>query len=393
MDRSLVHCLLIGARYSSRARLSARFQSMVDGVSTLCFAYVVSSHGFSPSFPTSIAKKLDDSNYFHWRQYVEPIIKSHNLQRFVVNPIVPARFLTKFDRLDGLVNPDYEAWEVQDQTLLVWLQSTLSKFMLSHVLGCTHSYEVYEKIHEYFNLQTNKLRTSMRGVKLHSKSMDEYLLKIKNYVDELAGVGALVRHEEHVDAILEGLPSYYASIVSVIESKKCVPPIVEIKALLCGHETRLNKYVQDTQSLVTPSLHYTQGSYSRDTHQRSGFCSSSREGNNFARGCGHKFANFQCQICLKFGHTANVCHFRSDSSYQPPESLMFIDPTTQQSIPYSTSSYKASHTWTNPNTTSTPSIGPSAMVVQSDSQGKATTSWIPDSGASLHVTGESLNIK
>jgi len=72
---------------------------------------------------------------------------------------------------------------------------------------------------------------------------------------------------------------------------------------------------------------------------------------------------------------------------------MFIDPATQQSIPYSAGSYKASHTWTNPNTTSTPFIGPSAMVVQSYSQGKATTSWIPDSGASLHIIGESLNIK
>jgi len=98
--------------------------------------------------------------------------------------------------------------------------------------------------------------------------MDEYLLKIKNYVDELAGVGALVLHEKHVEAILEGLPSDYAPVVSVIESKKRVPSIVEIEALLCGHETRLNKYVQDKQSLVTPSLHYTQGSYSRGTHQR-----------------------------------------------------------------------------------------------------------------------------
>jgi len=152
--------------------------------------------------------------------------------------------------LHGLVNPDYEAWEVQDQTLLAWLQSTLSKSVLSRVLGCSHLYEVWEKIHEYFNLQTKsrarQLRTSMRAIKLDSKSMDEYLLRIINYMDELASVGAPVCHEEHVDAILEGLASDYALVVFVIESKKRVPSIAEIEALLCDHETRLNKYVQDT---------------------------------------------------------------------------------------------------------------------------------------------------
>ena len=36
------------------------------------------------------------------------------------------------------INPDYEVWEFQDQTLLVWLQSTLSKSVLSCVLGLAH---------------------------------------------------------------------------------------------------------------------------------------------------------------------------------------------------------------------------------------------------------------
>ena len=50
--------------------------------------------------------------------------------------------------------------------------------------------------------------------------MDEYLHKIKGYADELVGVGVPVHHEEYVDAILEGFPSNYAPIISVIESKK-----------------------------------------------------------------------------------------------------------------------------------------------------------------------------
>jgi len=66
---------------------------------------VFSSH----SFPTTIAEKLDDSNYLHWRQHVEPVIKLHKLQRFVVNPVIPPQFLTKDDSIMDRVNPEYEA--------------------------------------------------------------------------------------------------------------------------------------------------------------------------------------------------------------------------------------------------------------------------------------------
>ena len=86
----------------------------------------------------------------------------------------------------------------------------------------------------------------MRVVSLEGKSMDEDLHKIKGYVNELAGVGVPIFHEEHVDAILEGLPSDYALVVSVIESKKRTPSIAEIEALFYGHETCLVQYNKDT---------------------------------------------------------------------------------------------------------------------------------------------------
>jgi len=79
----------------------------------------------------------------------------------------------------------------------------------------------------------------MRAVTFDNETIEEYLCKIKGYVDELASIDVPVRHEECVDALLEGLPSDYAPVVSVIESKKHTPSIVEIEALLYGHETRL----------------------------------------------------------------------------------------------------------------------------------------------------------
>jgi len=59
----------------------------------------------SPPFPTLIAKTLDDLNYMRQRQYVEPVINSHKLQRFVVNLVVPAHYLTGHDHMASIMNP------------------------------------------------------------------------------------------------------------------------------------------------------------------------------------------------------------------------------------------------------------------------------------------------
>ncbi|WVZ16230.1 hypothetical protein V8G54_009212 [Vigna mungo] len=133
-------------------------------------------------------------------------------------------------------------------------------------------------------------------------------------------------------------------------------------------------------SLVTPSLNYTQGSYSQGANQRGGFQGSSHGGGGPAGECGGKFANFQCQTCLKFGHIANVCYFRFHVSYKLHESLFFIDPVTQMSISYSAGSYKTSNTWVNPHNKSNNNNQPSAMLMKSDTQGNANSSRIPDFG-------------
>jgi len=198
------------------------------------------------SFPNFISHKLDDLTFLLWRQQVEPIIKSHRLQRFVANPQIPLQFLTEADHTVGIKNPAYEAWEQQDQVLLTWLQSMLSSLILSCVLRCVHSYEVWERIHNYFLKQTRvtvrQLRTELRVTILRGKLMREFLLQIKQISDSLASVGSPIMLQEHVDSILEGLPPDYDSVISVIESKFEPLPIAEVEALLLAHEARLNKF-------------------------------------------------------------------------------------------------------------------------------------------------------
>nr|KYP69844.1 hypothetical protein KK1_009050 [Cajanus cajan] len=147
--------------------------------------------------------------------------------------------------------------------LLTWLQSMFSKTILSRAIGSVHSYQVWDKVHEYFNTQTKaracQLCTNLCSTTLDGKSMHEFLTQIKNIANELARVGNHVSLEEYVDAVLEGLPQKYAPVVSVIESKFITHPIAKVEALLLAHESRANRFCKQSFS---PSINYTQG-YSR----------------------------------------------------------------------------------------------------------------------------------
>ena len=92
------------------------------------------------------------------------------------------------------------------------------------------------------------------------------------------------------------------------------------------------------------SLNYTQGYSHLNTNKNGGYQdsygrdggygtfsdqSTGHGGGSSGRGRnGGQFAIFQCQICLKYGHIANVCHFRTDVSFHPHDSLTFFYPTT-----------------------------------------------------------------
>jgi len=77
--------------------------------------------------------------------------------------------------------------------LLCWLQSTLSRSFVSCILGCIHSCQLWDKVHDYFHKQTRarvqKLCSKFCSMTLDDRSMGDFLLKIKYLVDCLALIG------------------------------------------------------------------------------------------------------------------------------------------------------------------------------------------------------------
>ena len=177
----------------------------------------------SLAFSYSISEKLTDSNFLFWKQQVEPVIKAHQLHHYLVCPNIPLRYANETDQNSGTMNHVYAAWEMQDQMLLTWLQSTLSSSILSCILGSVQSFQVQEKIHDHFHKLTQararQLRAELRTTTLDSKHVSEFLLRIKARADALASVGDPITPEQHVDVILEGLPFDYNFVISVIENE------------------------------------------------------------------------------------------------------------------------------------------------------------------------------
>lgn len=73
--------------------------------------------------------------------------------------------------------------------------------------------------------------------------MSDYLQQIKSIADSLSAIGDPVSYKEHVDIVLEGLPSEYETLVSLcsMNSKFQSLSIQEIGALLLAQEARIEK--------------------------------------------------------------------------------------------------------------------------------------------------------
>lgn len=120
---------------------------------------------------------MDEKNFHLWCQQVEPYINAHNLTEFVVCAQIPPQFLDDAARNSSTINPVHSIWLQKDQMLLSWLQSTLSSEILSRILGCTHSHQLWDRLFNYFQKQTHarvrQFRVELRAITLDTSSFPD----------------------------------------------------------------------------------------------------------------------------------------------------------------------------------------------------------------------------
>jgi len=138
-----------------------------------------------------------------------------------------------------------------------------------------------------------KLKVQLRMIK-KDKSILEYLLAIKKIIDSLAAIGSVISDDDHIEAILDGLPEDYDSFVTFVTSRLDPYTVDDIEAFLLAQEERFEKHKKAYSNLILantasgPSYTSDRGrgdnSNSRGEYNNCGGRSNFRGGYNSNRG-------------------------------------------------------------------------------------------------------------
>ncbi|GKC43608.1 ribonuclease H-like domain-containing protein [Tanacetum coccineum] len=172
---------------------------------------------------TFVPEKLDVDamNYSSWVYYFSHLCHGYRILDHLVDPVASSSTTTPTDP-----PPQY----------LVDLNPTTAK-------------DAWTYIEAIF--QDNKrpramaLKAELRNLKLGDLSIDGYFQKIESIVLVLNGLGSPLSNDDVVTFELEGLPSTYETISTVIVSREPFPDLKMVRSLLTTHEMRLKSRVQN----------------------------------------------------------------------------------------------------------------------------------------------------
>ncbi|KAF6150345.1 hypothetical protein GIB67_034044 [Kingdonia uniflora] len=179
----------------------------------------------SLSFNQMVSVKLTFTNYLLWKSQFLPMLRSQKLISFVDSGRPQPPKMVVLDEKEQ-PNPEYLAWEYDDQLVLCMINSTLSEEILSHVVGLESSREVWKALGstlaQHSKARELQLKYALQECKKGNFTIDEYLRTFKNICDSLGAIGCSVPDEDKSYWLLQGLGPNYESFTTTMLAK---PPI------------------------------------------------------------------------------------------------------------------------------------------------------------------------
>lgn len=159
---------------------------------------------------------LDRTNYPYWQVLVLPAARAYNLDGYILGTIPPPPPLLA----NNEVNPECLHWIRFDQFILHWLLNSVTSSMLGHILRCRSSTEIWSTLANFFTTKSKARILQITGVlqstKKGSTTVDDYILKMREYADALAAAGDPITDERLCIYILGGLgPEYEATVINL----------------------------------------------------------------------------------------------------------------------------------------------------------------------------------
>nr|GEZ91706.1 hybrid signal transduction histidine kinase M [Tanacetum cinerariifolium] len=158
-----------------------------------------------------------------------------------------------FIHCDSYDPPPKDAeWTKIDFIIRYWIFLTLASSLRIRLvdLNPTNAKDAWTYIAGIFqdnkHPRTMALKAELRNLKLGDLSIDGYFQKIESIVSVLNGLGSPLSNDDVVTFALEGLPSTYETISTIIVSREPFPNLKTVRSLLTNHEMRLKSTVQNS---------------------------------------------------------------------------------------------------------------------------------------------------
>lgn len=112
--------------------------------------------------------------------------------------------------------------------------------MLPRILACKHAREVWDKVHKHFNSQmktcAHQLRSELKTSKKGTRSISEYVLRIRTIENSVLAIGFPIFKRDQVDVILQRILEEYNPFIMMVYSKDDLTDMYEVETLLYVQE-------------------------------------------------------------------------------------------------------------------------------------------------------------
>ncbi|KAI5343696.1 hypothetical protein L3X38_011572 [Prunus dulcis] len=187
-----------------------------------------------------------------WLAQISPILRSHDLFGYVDGSVpCPPKHLLATNT--SILNPAYLNWVQQDQTILSWINNSLSPTVLATVTLSPTSRKTWESLkRSYASTSHNRilhLRNELLRTIKGDMSISEFLDKMNLISDNLPLVGSLLTYDDLVFVVMNNVRAAFEVTVSIAQA--CDAPITyeALGALLLSAERHIGE-----QSQLIPNL-------------------------------------------------------------------------------------------------------------------------------------------
>ncbi|KAL9437851.1 hypothetical protein AB3S75_023676 [Citrus x aurantiifolia] len=174
---------------------------------------VTSSNLSSNTYDFVTPIKLYQNNFIVWRTQVLTSIKGNGLEGFITGTnkcpdqhLVQDEVATNsssFGSRSRIDHPTFSVWIKIDQLLRSWMMSSIQENLLSLVIHCVSSQELWESLNRMFVSQTQArimpIKMQLQTVKKGSMTMSAYFAKMKRLADTFAIAGKSVENADLVN--------------------------------------------------------------------------------------------------------------------------------------------------------------------------------------------------